>query len=177
MSQLIRITSEALQAQIRRLLPSQRGFGDDLQASNVIQPIIDLTPTAEGVNVPLQLQQAVGFGNTVFEIFNGTTTLASTAGFYRIFGVSNLREAAAGNISNSFSITDGLSTKKIWNHTVSSTTAQDGEALGFDFIVWLRPGDSVTGTSNNDFCLISGNVRQIADTNGTLQPPLGFSPQ
>ena len=46
------ITSEALQAVIRRLLPSQRGFGDDLQATNLITPIIDLTPTAEGSSIP-----------------------------------------------------------------------------------------------------------------------------
>ena len=42
MAEIIRITSEALQATIRRLLPSQTGFGDDLQATNLITPIIDL---------------------------------------------------------------------------------------------------------------------------------------
>ena len=45
MAQLINLTSEALQATIRRLLPSQQGFGEDLQATNVVTPIIDLTPT------------------------------------------------------------------------------------------------------------------------------------
>ena len=51
MAQLISITSEALQATIRRLLPSQQGFGEDLQASNVITPVIDVTPTAEGLSL------------------------------------------------------------------------------------------------------------------------------
>ena len=48
MAQLISITSEALQATVRRLLPSQQGFGEDLQATTVVTPIIDLTPSAEG---------------------------------------------------------------------------------------------------------------------------------
>ena len=41
------VTSEALQSTVRRLLPSQQGFGSDLEATNLIQPVIDLTPTAE----------------------------------------------------------------------------------------------------------------------------------
>ena len=60
MSQIIRITSEALQATVRRLLPSQQGFGEDLQASNVITPVIDLTPTAEGSQLPIDFARALG---------------------------------------------------------------------------------------------------------------------
>ena len=51
MSQIIPIVSEALQATVRRLLPSQNGFGEDLQASNVIVPIVNLTPSAEGTEL------------------------------------------------------------------------------------------------------------------------------
>ena len=86
--QITRITSEALQATIRRLLPSQQGFGEDLQATNVITPIIDLTPTAEGSSVPESLQQALAYGSqTVFSQTNaGDVAIISTAGFYRITG-------------------------------------------------------------------------------------------
>ena len=44
--EIITVNSEALQTQIRDLLPSQNGFGSELQASNVITPIIDLTAAA-----------------------------------------------------------------------------------------------------------------------------------
>ena len=44
--EIITVNSEALQTTIRDLLPSQNGFGSELQASNVITPIIDLTATA-----------------------------------------------------------------------------------------------------------------------------------
>ena len=89
MAQIIRITSEALQATIRRLLPSQQGFGEDLQASNVIQPIIDLTPTAEGSSVPSYLQRAAAYGSqTAFSVSNTTSSLVTGGGFYRIMGLS-----------------------------------------------------------------------------------------
>ena len=77
MAQLIRITSEALQATVRRLLPSQQGFGEDLEASNVIQPIIDLTPTAEGNQLPFNLASAINFTDTTAISANSSTqTLA-----------------------------------------------------------------------------------------------------
>ena len=88
MSQIINITSEALQATIRRLLPSQQGFGEDLQASNVIMPVIDLTPTAEGSSVPANLQNASAYGsNTTFFANNSTNTLVTGGGFYRVIGM------------------------------------------------------------------------------------------
>ena len=88
MAQIIRITSEALQATIRRLLPSQQGFGEDLQASNVIQPIIDLTPSAEGSETRQDLQSALAFGSvTLFQVFNGSSTVINTPGFFRVLAL------------------------------------------------------------------------------------------
>ena len=73
MAQITNVTSEALQATLRRLLPSQQGFGEDLQASNVITPVIDLTASAEGSALPIELSTALAFGNTTaFSINAGT---------------------------------------------------------------------------------------------------------
>ena len=84
MAQITSITSEALQATIRRLLPSQQGFGEDLQATNVITPIIDLTPSAEGSEIRADLQRSFSFGSiTSFGAKNQTAVIASTPGFYR----------------------------------------------------------------------------------------------
>ena len=94
MAQLISITSEALQATIRRLLPSQQGFGEDLQATNVVTPIIDLTPTAEGSNIPTSMQQALNFDQaSTFTGTNTTLTLATTSAFYRVVGCIATRSA------------------------------------------------------------------------------------
>ena len=76
MAEIVPVVSEALEAQVRDLLPSQRGFTEDLQASNVITPIIDLTNAAEGTTTPEILQTAMAYGsNTSFTVQNTTTTV------------------------------------------------------------------------------------------------------
>lgn len=171
MAQITSITSESLQAKIRELLPSQQGFGEDLQASNVIVPTLDLTPTAEGTTTPQYLQTALAFASqTAFSIFNTTTVIANTPGFYRLFGVSSIR--ATTNVETFFSLSDGLSTKLIWQHSLSGQGA-----LIFDFTVFLRSGDSISGQTNSTASYLVGSVRQVADVNGTLVQPVGFTPQ
>ena len=82
--EVITVNSEALQTQIRDLLPSQNGFGSELQASNVITPIIDLTATAEGSGLPTSLQQSIAFGSqTTFSVTSSSAVVANSPGFYR----------------------------------------------------------------------------------------------
>ena len=99
--EIITVNSEALQEQIRDLLPSQSGFGSELQATNVITPIIDLTATAEGSGLPVSLQQAMSYGSqTSFSVNNTTTVVANSPGFYRIQGTLTTR-TTGGGIQNS----------------------------------------------------------------------------
>ena len=172
MAQIIRITSEALQATIRRLLPSQQGFGEDLQASNIITPIIDLTPTAEGSQLPEDLARALSFGSqTAFSIANTTTTIANTPGFYRVTaGVST-----STNRDCSFELTDGLSTKVIFALDANSATASTTHVNFIEFNVFLDTGESLTGTSTDALIKIVGSVRQIADRYGNIINPSGFT--
>lgn len=75
--EIITVNSEELQSLIRDLLPSQNGFGSELQASNVITPIIDLTPAAEGSGLRSDLQTALAFGSqTAFVANNSTVVIA-----------------------------------------------------------------------------------------------------
>ena len=177
MAQIIGITSEALQATIRRLLPSQQGFGEDLQASNVIQPIIDLTPSAEGETTAEYLQRAWDFSTGHNTVTNTTTTIINTPGFWQI-DLSVVHNPSGSNQSTTISLTDGLSSKVIWelNHAANSTNAvfvSDNPIIAF-----LRTGDSVSvastgaGGTNCDVW-----YRQVADVNGNVINPLGFSPQ
>lgn len=170
MPEIIRITSEALQATIRRLLPSQQGFGDDLQASNVITPIIDLTPTAEGSQLPYQLQTALAFGSqTAVNASNNTVTLASTPGFYRIYGAINITS------TNQFvhvTLSDGLSSKILLQ--AGGVTGTDSYTV-IDFNVFLDTGDSITATSSGANAFFRGSSRQIADRYGNVVNPNGFT--
>lgn len=168
------VTSEALQLKVRQLLPSQDGFGADLAAQNVIVPIIDLTEAAEGSDVPEQLQTALAFGSqTAFAVTNTTTTIANTAGFYRIVGTCNLY-GTAGRFCR-IQLTDGVTTKVIWAVTTDSGGTSD-ITEPFDFIIFLASGEScsLSASSSEE---MNGSIRQIATSSGTLVQPSGFTPE
>jgi len=178
MAQITSVTSEALQAKIRDLLPSQQGFGEDLQAQNVIVPIIDLTAAAEGAGVNQNLQDALAFGSqTAFEINNTTTVLANSPGFWRVTaGYTNFNNTT-GDINCSLSMSDGLSTKTVWKNRLSVTSpAVQVNGGDIDFIFFLASGESISGTAGI-YSYLAGSYRQIADVNGKAVNPSGFSPQ
>lgn len=172
------VTSESLQAKVRELLPSQRGFSADLQATNVIVPTIDLTAAAEGSSVPLQLQEAQSFGSqTSFNCVNNTVTIVNTPGFYKVQGVVVVYHGnAVADLTVNMS--DGLSSKAIYKvNTLFATSVNLLNTQNLDFTVFLDTGDSLTATSTQTFISYAGSVRQIADVNGNLVNPSGFSPQ
>jgi hypothetical protein len=174
--EIITVNSEELQTQIRDLLPSQNGFGSELQASNVITPIIDLTAAAEGSGLPTNLQTALAFGSqTAFRVVNTTTTILTATGFFRIFGVFNSVPLGSGTGTNTaeINLNDGTDDKLIWE---SFSIAQQGTqiALQFDFIVFLPAGHSVKVTAAGSQQVVTGSTRQIATGDGTLIQPNGF---
>jgi hypothetical protein len=177
MAQITNVTSESLQAQVRRLLPSQQGFGEDLQASNVITPIIDLTSTAEGSVLPQNLQTAIDT-STGFELLSltGTTTIITTTGFWRLFGTITHKAATVGVQSNII-LNDGLTDNTIYQMLTDSDTSTDdpSTAITFDLIVFVNSGNSVKINANNNNQNICISYRQIADINGNLTNPTGFS--
>lgn len=182
MAQIINITSEALQATIRRLLPSQQGFGEDLQASNVIQPIIDLTPTAEGSILPVNLQTALAFDSqTSFRAENSVAVVANSPGFYRIFGSSVVRDVGSGVASEAkLSMSDGTSFRTIWSNTVNgitTTTTFGISSLNIDVTVFLQAGEDLRVTSNATNTVIAGSIRQVATVTGELVNPAGYVSQ
>ena len=173
--QLISITSEALQATIRRLLPSQAGFSEDLEAVNTIQPIIDLTRTAEGTQLPVQLQQAFDFVNTQNVDDNGSTQVLSvTPGFYRVAVTITIETLTTGTGTNALmGINDGASTKKIIE---TSAAEQSGATVSnfYDVIFYVQTGQTIVASADVD-CVIVGTLRQVADVYGNLVNPGGFT--
>jgi hypothetical protein len=168
------VTSEALQLKLRQLLPSQQGFGTDLSASDTIIPIVDLTSAAEGSDVPEFLQRALAFGsNTEFRASNSTDVIANTTGFWQITGVSSCNQALT--LVNQISLSDGAATQLVWAH--ESAGANGNHAVLINLVVFLRAGDSVSAISSNPNSVMSGSARQIADINGVLVNPSGFTPQ
>ena len=175
MAEIVPVTSETLEAQIRDLLPSQRGFGEDLQASNVITPIIDLTAAAEGSTLAVELQNAWDFSTSLATQTNaGSTTAINTPGFYKVDYTATYNNG--GSSAPKITITDGLSSKTVWIGSVlNAGSGQITDSAG-EFYIYLRAGDSlvITGVGSTQTNVWS---RQVADVNGNLTNPLGFNPQ
>ena len=176
--QIVSVTSESLQAKIRSLLPSQQGFGADLQASNVIFPVVDLTAAAEGSTVGVNLQTSLAFGSqTAFDANNATVVIANSPGFYRIFGTSTIEANSTVDSGTTFSMSDGLSTKNVWKFTADASGDKLSYNTQFDFTVFLGSGESISAVSDSGGAFLQGSSRQIADVNGNLVNPVGFNPQ
>lgn len=180
MSQQVKtITSEALEAAYRALTPSQDGFTEDLMASNTIIPVLDLTASAEGSTTPAFLQRAWDFstGHTNWNNTNATVTLINNTGFWQVDVNAGIYVGGSGTINHHIQITDGLSNKIVWQQDGYQTATANHIAVSEQsFVVFLRSGDSLTLTHQIQ---TYGDVwyRQIADINGNLVYPLGFTPQ
>lgn len=173
--EIITVNSETLQTQIRDLLPSQNGFGSELQASNVITPIIDLTSAAEGSTLPFDLRTAIAFGSqTAFDISNTTTVIANSPGFYRIFAAISGRTPSSGVDNASFTMTDGATTKTIYSVEYFTNSSAQTDVVNVDFNVWLAAGESISGVTDTTQVSIIGSVRQIANSSGELVNPSGY---
>ena len=169
------INSASLEDKVRTLLPSQGGAGAgfDLSASTQIIPVIDLTESAEGSNLRVDLQSSLSHnGITSFLVENATTTIVNNTGYYRVFGTVSLRS----NVQNTlfygkFSINDGATSKIVTQFNLYTATSQEESSNTYDFIVFLGAGDSLiaeTGHANN---YLQGCTRQLATINGELVNP------
>ena len=172
--EVITVNSEVLEAQVRDLLPSQNGFGSELQASNVIMPIIDLTATAEGSGLSEELQTSLTLDSiTSFGVSNaGPVTLINNTGFFRVFGTTTT-EAQPSFSQAFFQFTDGTTTKTIFG-VQPDAGASSSATTNFDFVVFLAAGQSLTATTNSPGARILGCTRQIATITGQLVNPAGF---
>lgn len=169
MGQEFFIKSSNLESKVRSLLPSQggQGAGFDLSASTQIVPIVDLTESAEGSNLRQDLQTAVDFATTRTAITNASnTTIISNTGFYQV-GVNCNGSSGAGILA----IDDGATSKIVRTYVFDATANNVVDNL----VVYLRAGDSLLGTSTSATCDLFTFTRQIANIDGELTNPLGFS--
>ena len=173
--EIITVNSEALQTTIRDLLPSQNGFGSELQASNVITPIIDLTASAEGSGLSTDLARALAFGSqTAFSVQNTNTDVATSPGFYRLTGTAGVVSNTATLENAQIRLSDGVSTKIVWALNVPASLGVNSFfTQEFDYIFWLAAGESLNVLASTD-ASIDGSVRQVADSTGATVNPNGY---
>jgi hypothetical protein len=168
------INSQELEDKVRNLLPSQGGAGAgfDLSASTQIIPIIDLTESAEGSNVRQDLQTSLSFNTvTAFSVNNADTTIVSNTGYFRVFGNFSANNDLTGTHEGRFKLTDGTTTKIIYNPLTQNKTNENSIVLNYDFVVYLRAGESLSAQATTTSSFLRGCTRQIADIDGNLTNP------
>ena len=171
MAQEFTINSSAIESKINQLLPSQGGSGAgvDFSASTMVIPIVDLTESAEGSGLRQDLQTALGLtSNTSFAITNTTTDIVTTTGYWRIFGTcQGFLNSGPLNVS----ITDGTTTKILFNANYASTASGAYFTQDFDFNVFMPAGTTLKGQASSTSQRILITVRQLADISGNLVNP------
>lgn len=174
-----RLTDEALEKRFRDTFRSQGGaeLVDDLYASGVIVPVVDFTAAAEGSSLPQYLQTSLDFSITATETVNTTDTIVNTSGFWRIDYQISARNDNTSDLSASINISDGLSSKTLVKFIVwDSSSNPNNTNFGFNTVyVFVRAGDSISQTSTSANISVQSAVRQVADVNGNLVNPSGFS--
>ena len=166
-----RVTSEALETKFRQVFPSQGGaeLPQDLFASGVIQPVVDFSSVAEGSVLTQNLQTAWDFSTDHDSVTGATTTIITNTGFWLVdFTIAAL---STGSVQGSLYISDGLTNKLIFRLNAASGTEY---FLERPMVIFLRAGDSFVCDANANTYMDVVH-RQIADVNGNLVNPLGFT--
>ena len=83
------IVSEALQKTFRDNFPSQLNSGRDLHVSDVIIPIVDFSTSTAVTGLRQDLQEAIDFNVTTFDVQNANITIINTTGFWYIYEQNN----------------------------------------------------------------------------------------
>ena len=171
------LRSEALEATYRRLFPAQAGneVSTDLLGSDTIVPVIDMTPSAEGTQLPTSLQQALDFTSNSQIFGNTTVDLQATPGFYLV-RVNVFIDPSVASVLGTIFIDDGVSQTAVYSPgtTPGTGTSVTEYITPTPFVVFLRPGDVLRGATTNASMVFSVVSRQIADLYGNLTNPLGF---
>lgn len=170
MAQEFTINSEIIESKINQLLPSQGGFapGVDFSASTMVVPIIDLTETAEGSAVRQDLQTATSLNRAItFSAYNASVVITNTTGYYKVDYTSSIITGTGGDNANSITVSDGFSSKTLFEHKVRQTSQQPTTTQG-TLIVFVAAGVTLTAVSSTGSGYLIGNAVQIADVNGNL---------
>ena len=172
-----RVTSESLEAKFRQVFPAQGGaeLVQDLFASGVIQPVVDFSSVAEGSVLPEYLQTAWDLATTSAFARNTSATVTNSPGFWQIDLNCMFYTTSGSGKYGRITLSDGFTTRNIWK--IESPTGTSGQVAAVEnkFIVFVKTGETVTAQTNDTAIAMDVWTRQVADVNGTLVNPLGFT--
>jgi hypothetical protein len=176
-----RVTDEALEKKFRDTFKSQGGaeLVDDLYASGVIVPVVDFTAAAQGSQLPSNLQTAWDKATGYAAVQNAGVELIANTGFWQV----NLNCTVPSSNANAHNalvfIRDAaLTSYPVWESNAAAVPAVNETTMlitSQPFVVFLNAGDTLRGFTNDIQCVLDVWYRQIADVNGNLVNPLGFT--
>lgn len=169
---------EAIEEDLNSNFPSQGQGNPPLyySLSEVVVPTYSINNVAEGTSLPENLQTAWDFSTgSVQKTSAGATTFISNPGFWQI-DLTVSANTSTSDRGADISLSDGLTSKKIWDFGSEATGGTTAATSSFEskFVVFVRSGDDVVVTGDANLYLAIW-YRQIADINGNLINPLGFS--
>lgn len=169
-----------LYAQFRQDFPAQAGEGitSDLNYSDTIVPVIDMTSAAGEGTLPQNLQTARDFSTGVVTINTTTSTnIITNTGFWLVdVNYVGFVTSTAGGENKLFIRDSSAVDKTVWLLNNSTTATGSNESFADEqFVVFLRSGDRLLGRVYNAAGRLNIIYRQIADINGNLILPLDFT--
>jgi len=168
---------EAIEEDLNSNFPSQGQGNPPLyySLSEVVVPTYSINNVAEGTSLPQYLQTAYDFSTANQKTANATNTIVTNTGFWQVNAVLTWDAGgAAGKFARLF-IDDGVSTKNVWGMADDSAAGNVNSVLFQQTIIYLRSGDTLKAQTNDVKFVLETFARQVADINGNLVNPLGFS--
>lgn len=170
---------EAIEEDLNSNFPSQGQGNPPLyySLSEVVVPTYSINNVAEGSSLPTFLQTALDIGVTSTETINTTSTIINNPGFWRIDYQISSRTDNTSDLSAEIRLTDSVTTKRLVNFIVWDSSANpNNTTFGFNSIfVFVKSGESVVAQSTSANIAVQTVCRQVAEVNGTLVNPLGYS--
>lgn len=171
-----------LYAQFRADFPAQAGQGipGDLNYSDTIVPIVDMTAAAGEGQLPTDLQTAWDFSTGSYQNTTNTyTTIINNTGFWLIdltYAGLALQDTSSRLLAT-IDIYDGSTSKPVWgaSNSIGGAAKDFAYVVEQKFVVYLRSGDTLRGRAQSSDNTLDVWYRQIADLNGNLTNPLGFT--
>jgi len=175
----IPFVSEDFQRAFRNQFPSQTSTGRDLHVSDIVIPVVDFTPTASGASLPLNLRFATNNNVSNTSATSDTTAdLITGTGFYNVYYSFAARAADSDLIIRFKEIATGNLQQA--RNRVNLLTANDYNTFTDEFQVFIPAGyilEYAFAIATSGVARIDLYHYQIADVNGNLTDPFGYSPQ
>ena len=172
---------EAIEEDLNTNFPSQGQGNPPLyySLSEVVVPTYSINQAAEGSILGENLQTAWDF-STGHQTVNSTSlvNVISNTGFWLVELQITARTTQTGAvaINGGIALNDGSSTKIIFQaSSVASGSTNTDQILNWKGVVFINSGQTLQAQAQTAQNIVNVQYRQIADLNGNLVNPLGFS--